>query len=80
MQTTLILWAVRFLVRAFAGIDRDDFEAIRAEIIRLEGVALNKLIKHDIVAEAVKEIAGNITSTAVDFVIKAVLLLVRRPA
>ena len=50
---------------------------VKAFIIDLEGKAIDKVVKHQAVADLIKLFASNLSETAVDVIVKLLLLKVR---
>jgi hypothetical protein len=58
----------------------NQIELIKGRIKELEGRAIDGAIKHEIAASIVKRFAENLSNTAIDTVVKLLLLVVRSNA
>jgi hypothetical protein len=74
--------AISFVIKWISNsqISGPQIDRIKALISDLEGRAIDSVIKHQSVADLVKTFAKNLSDTAVDTIVKLLLLTVRANA
>jgi hypothetical protein len=77
----LITGIVSMLIKYFTAgaLDAAEVDRVKNFIISLEDKAIDSSVKHQQTADLIKSMAGDLTSTTVDLVIKLLLSVVRAP-
>lgn len=78
-MNTFLRWAAMTLIAYFTDqtLNKDQIERVKNFIVLQAGEAIDNLVKHERAAALIKEIAGDLSDTLVDWIIRTVLWVAR---
>ena len=78
-MNTFLRWAALMLISYLTNqaLNKDQIERIKNFIVAQAGEAIDNLVKHERAAALIKDIAGDLSDTLVDWIIRTVLWVAR---
>ena len=78
-MNTFLRWAAMTLIAYFTdeALTKPQIERIKNFIVAQAGEAIDNLVKHERAAALIKDIAGDLSDTLVDWIIRTVLWVAR---
>lgn len=81
-MNTILFHIVLLQIKHFTAgaLTTDEVTRIKDFILSLENKEIDAVVKHQQTADLIKSLAGNLTGTTIDWIVKTLLLFVRDPS